>query len=597
MSSAPSDPQAEERKGSSGPVPIRRLLALARPEWKRLVWGTLALLLASGTGLLFPLAIGRVVDSAVVGGARNLVDRWALALVVVLLLQSVFVFLRNYLFSIAGERIVARLRADLYRSILRQEIGFFDRHETGEIASRLSADAATLQRAATENVSSLLTSLFGALLGVALLFWLSPLLTILMLDTVPPVIVGTILLGRRLRSLSKDIQDALARTGEVVHETVSGIRTVRAFAAEERESRRYGGRVWEVFEKTRRMTIVHSLFGGVTWFAGFGTVAFVFWYGGRLVLAGEMTVGELTSFLIYTLTISTSLAGLASVWGQFMRASGASQRVFELMDRQPEMPLTGGRTLARPRGALAFEGVGFRYPMRDTVQVLTDVSLSIEPGEVIALVGPSGAGKSTIAALVSRFYDPTAGIIRLDGVDLRELDPTWLRTQVGTVSQEPILFSTTIEENIRYGRPDVDEAAFLAACRTANVEEFVRHLPEGYRTRVGERGLRLSGGQKQRVAIARAVLEDPAVLILDEATSALDADSEALVREALARLMRSRTTIVIAHRLSTVRDAHRVVVLDHGRAVQIGPHERLLEQAGLYRQLVRRQFEFSPANG
>jgi ATP-binding cassette subfamily B protein len=325
-------------------------------------------------------------------------------------------------------------------------------------------------------------------------------------------------------------------------------------------------------------------------FASYAAAALVFWYGGRLVLQGQMTVGQLTSFLIYTLIVAFSMGGLADLWADFMRATGAAERVFELLDRVPAIPPSGGAQPAVARGAVALAGVHFAYPTRPDMVVLASVDLTIAAGEVVALVGSSGAGKSTVAALLLRFYDPQGGEVLFDGHDVRTLDPRWLRAHIGTVAQEPILFSTTVAENIRYGRPGASDADVEDAARAANAHSFVTGFPERYQTLVGERGVQLSGGQKQRVAIARALLKDPRVLVLDEATSALDAESEHLVREALERLMRGRTTLIIAHRLSTVKGADRVVVLDGGRIVQSGPHNRLVDEDGLYRRLVERQF-------
>jgi ATP-binding cassette subfamily B protein len=372
---------------------------------------------------------------------------------------------------------------------------------------------------------------------------------------------------------------------------------VRSFAAEQAEVRRYSEKVQHSYFLAKHRAYSGAVFMAAASFAGYAAAALVFWYGGRLVVRGQMTVGGLTSFLVYTLIVAFSLGTLADLWADFMRSLGAAERVFELLDRTPSMAPSGGGQLLKVTGAVALEEVRFSYPTRKDVVVLDDVSLRLEPGEIVAVVGPSGAGKSTLAALIGRLYDPDKGRILLDGHDLRELSTTFVRQQIGAVAQEPILFSTTIAENIRYGRPGAPFEEVVAAARTANAHSFIEKFPQGYETLVGERGVQLSGGQKQRVAIARAVLKDPRILVLDEATSALDAESEHLVKEALERLMRGRTTLIIAHRLSTVKDAHRVVVLEAGRIVQIGPHAALLREDGLYRRLVERQFVDSGRSG
>jgi len=569
-------------------IPLRRLLALARPEWRRLAVGSVFLVIGSAAGLAYPQAIRIVLDGALAAGVAS-VNRAALAMVVIFAIQSVAVATRYVLFTVAGERIVTRLRADLYGSLVTQEIAFFDQRRTGELTSRLSSDATVLQNTVSVNLSMGLRNLVMVAGGLALLVVTSPRLTLVMLAIVPAVALGAVIIGRRISRLSRRVQDALARAGEVAEETLAGIRTVRAFARETAERSRYAAAAWEAFGLARKRVGVIAVFLGVTSLAAYGAVALVLWSGGRLVASGGMTVGELTQFILYTLIVAFSLSALGDLWSDFMRAGGASERVFELLDRVPEIPVGGGRRPDTAVGRIELEAVGFAYPSRPDVAVLDGVDLAIEPGEVVALVGPSGAGKSTVASLVLRLYDPTSGTVRFDGSDLRELDPVWLRERIGVVAQEPILFSTTIAENIRYGRPDAGDIDVEAAARAANAHDFVAAMPEGYATEVGERGVRLSGGQKQRVAIARALLKDPRVLLLDEATSALDAESEALVRDALSRLMRGRTAVVIAHRLSTVRDADRVVVIDEGRVVESGSHAELMARAGTYRRLVDRQ--------
>jgi ATP-binding cassette subfamily B protein len=569
---------------------LRRLLSLARPEWKLLGAGVLFLTLGSAMALLYPQGMRVIIDGVLGGGSPAQVDRAALFMVLVALLQAIAVSARFTLISLAGERAVTRIRERLFAGILDQEIGFFDQRRTGELTSRLASDTSVLQSAVSANISIGLRSVAQIAGGIGFLLWTSPVLTGLMLAVVPPIALGGVLYGRRVRKLSRDVQDALASANEVAEEAISGIRTVRSFAAEGAESSRYSARTQNAYALAKKRVLAGASFMAAGSFAAYAAAAAVFWYGGRLVLRGQMTVGGLTSFLVYTLIVAFSLGALADLWADFMRSLGAAERIFELLDRKPEMAPSGGVVLAQVRGEVALEEVRFAYPSRKDVRVIDGISLRLSPDEVVAVVGPSGAGKSTLSALIGRLYDPDSGHLRLDGRDLRDLDVGFLRRQIGTVAQEPILFSTTVAENIRYGRPGASEAEIAAAARAANAHAFIERFPQGYQTLVGERGVQLSGGQKQRVAIARAVLKDPRILVLDEATSALDAESEHLVKEALERLMKGRTTLIIAHRLSTVKDADRVVVLDAGRIVQSGPHSMLLREDGLYRRLVEKQF-------
>ena len=572
------------------PATLKRLLELARPEWRSIALGVVFLALGSAMSLLYPQGLRVIIDGVLGGRQLELIDRTALFMVGIALVQGVSIALRALLFNIAGERVVARLREKLFRSILSQEIAFFDESRTGELTNRLSADTGVLQSAVSANISMTLRNAAQVVGGICFLLWTSPVLTGLMLAIVPAIAITAVLYGRRIRKLSREVQDALAGASEVAEEAISGVRTVRSFAAEEAEAKRYGVKVQHSFELAKSRAFASSWFFAAASFAAYAAVAMVFWYGGRLVVRGQMTVGGLTSFLVYTLLVAFALGALADLWADFMKALGAAERVFELADRKPGMAPEGGDRIESLRGAVELRAVTFAYPTRKDVIVANHVSLRLDPGEVVAVVGPSGAGKSTLAALIARLYDPDQGLVLLDGRDLRELDPQWLRRQIGTVAQEPILFSTTIAENIRYGRPEATRAEIEDAARTANAHDFVSGFPEGYETMVGERGVQLSGGQKQRVAIARAVLKDPRILVLDEATSALDAESEHLVKEALDRLMRGRTTLVIAHRLSTVMDADRVVVIDAGKVVQTGRHHDLMSEIGLYKKLVERQF-------
>lgn len=571
-------------------VPWRRLLALARPERGLIAAATVALFLSSGLSLVFPKLLGSLVDTVLAEGDLAGVDRLALLLVGLFAASAVFSMLRAWWFTLAGERVVARLRRDLFAAVATQDLAFFDEVRTGELTNRLASDTAVLQNTVTVNLSMALRYAVGVLGGIVLLFWMSPVLTGVALAVVPFVALGASAFGRFIRRLAREVQDALAEASSVAEESLSGIRTVRAFAAEPREIARYGAAIDETYRLGARVALAYGGFQGVAGFAGYGAIALVLWVGGRMVVDGSLTPGDLTAFLVYTLTVAFSLGALSGLYGDFMRAVGASRRVFELLDRQPALERRGGREPGAVRGALGFEDVVFAYPSRPDQPVLRDVAFDVAPGERVALVGPSGAGKSTIASLLLRGYDPQSGRITLDGVPLTDLDPQALRRVVGIVQQEPVLFATSVRENIRYGRPEASDEEVEVAARAAHAHDFVAAFPEGYDTAVGERGVQLSGGQKQRVAIARALVEDPSILVLDEATSALDAENEHLVQEALERLMQGRTTLIIAHRLSTIRDADRVVVLDGGRVVEEGPHDALVARDGLYRRLVERQF-------
>ena len=568
---------------------LQRILALARPEAPTLIIASIFLLIGSGLGLASPKLIGALIDGINAGEGTGGINQTVGVLMLVFVGMGIATSLRSYLFTVSGERVVTWLRRDLFRSLIRQEIGFFDAQRTGELTNRLAADTTVLQNAVTVNVSMALRFVVTVIGAVIILAWSNWKLTLVMLAIVPIVALGGGFYGRALRKVSRKAQDSLAAAPAVAEEGLAGVRTVRAFAREEQESLRYGAAVQEAFLIAKTRARLYGGFTGLMTFAGYGAIGGVLWYGGRLVAAGEMSFGDLTSFLLYTFTLAFGISALSGLWGDFAKAIGASERVFELLDR---VPTVGGGTqqLATVGGHVRMEGVVFRYPTRDDVTVLDGMDLQLEPGRVVALVGPSGGGKSTVAALLSRFYDPNEGRLLLDGVPYTELDPNWLREQVGVVSQEPLLFASSILENIRYGRPGASKAEVEAAAQAANAHDFISSFPQGYDTLVGERGVRLSGGQKQRVAIARAVLKDPRVLILDEATSALDAESEHLVQEALDRLMTGRTTLVIAHRLSTVRDADRVLVIDGGRVAQAGTHDELVAQEGLYRKLVERQF-------
>lgn len=568
----------------------KRVVDLARPEWVPLTFGTLALIIASASNLAAPTMVGHLVDGVTEGTGREALDRAALILLGVFAISGVASAIRSYLFTVAGERVVARLRGDLYAAVMQQDIGFFDQRRTGELTNRLASDTTVLQNTVTVNLSMGLRFGLQSLGAIGILLWISWKLTLVMLAVVPIVAIGAGIYGRKLRIISKEVQDALAVSSEVAEETLAGVRTVRAFAREDKEIQRYRGAVDVSFQLARYRAKLGAIFTGGISFAGYSAIAAVLWYGGVMLSEGELGFGQLTSFLLYTFTVAFSIGALSGLWSDFAKAAGASERVFELIDRSPAFD-NGGQQLPSVEGRLRLEGIEFAYPTRPETPVLQDFHLELDPGQVVALVGPSGGGKSTVAALLCRLYDPQQGQICLDDQPYDTLDANWLRHQVGVVSQEPILFATTVRDNIRYGRLEATEEDIQTASKAANAHDFVMAFPDGYDTLVGERGVRLSGGQKQRIAIARALLKDPAILVLDEATSALDAESEHLVQEALDRLMEGRTTLVIAHRLSTVKGADRVAVLDAGTVVEQGAHDTLVAEDGLYRRLVERQFQ------
>ncbi|BDG09894.1 ABC transporter ATP-binding protein [Anaeromyxobacter paludicola] len=585
-------PAPELSSGARAAAPrasLRRLWPLFREERPALALATLLLLVGSLAALAYPQGVRIIVDGATSRRDPAAVRDAALLLGALAVLQGLAVAGRAWLFGVAGERGVRRVREQLFRSLVSQEVAFFDGQRTGALQSRLASDTAALQALLSSQLSMALRNGVQVAGALALLVYTSPRLTAVMLSVIPAVAFGAVFYGRKIRGLSRRSQDALAEAGHVAEESLSAIRTVRAFAAEDAEDRRYGAAVARAFALARARVLAGSVFLGATYAGVYAAIAVVLGYGGALVAQGALTAGALTAFLVYTLLIAMGLGTLADNWAEAMRGLGAAERVFELVDRAPAMALRGGRRLERVAGRVAFEDVRFSYPLRPEAEVLHGIELVVEPGEVVALVGPSGAGKSTLGALLVRLYDPSAGRVTLDGHDLRELDPSWLRAQVGVVSQEPVLFSTSVAENVRYGRPGASDAEVREALAGANALDFVQGFPDGLATRVGERGQQLSGGQKQRVAIARAILKDPRLLLLDEATSALDAGSEALVQEALARLMRGRTAIVIAHRLSTVVGADRVVVIDGGRVIESGGHAALVSRGGAYARLVERQ--------
>ena len=577
---------------------FRRLWHRLRPHRWTLAAATLFLLLSGGIGLAFPLVVRHLMDAAFVELDRTLLNRIALLLGGLFVLQAIFNFLQVYLLGATGERVVTGLRRDLFTRLLSLSPEFFTERTTGELTSRLSSDVVRLQGVLSYQFSELLRQilyLFGAL---ALLTLMHRQLTFTTLAVAPAVVLLAMLFGRRLRRSSTEVQDRIADANDVAEEAIVQIRTVQSFTREPTENRRYSERIDAALKAALSRALTRGVFFGVITFVVFGGIAVVLWQGGRLVLEGEITGGQLVSFLLYAVMVAAAITSLASLWGGYQEAQGAADRVFELLDQEPTVanPPVPRRLSPNRLWPLRFHDVWFRYG-ESLPWALREIELDIPPGEVVALVGPSGAGKSTLAGLVSRFYDPSRGRIMLGEIDLRELGLEDLRGAVGIVPQEPMLFGTTIYENIAYGRAGASREEVEAVARAAHAAEFIERLPDGYEAKVGERGVKLSVGQRQRIAIARVLLKDPEILILDEATSSLDTESERLVERAFEELMQSRTTLIIAHRLSTVQRADRVLVLDRGRIVESGTHAELLRRGGLYARLYARQFrdeEFAP---
>lgn len=544
---------------------------------------------SSAIGLAFPLVIVRLLDAVLQQQNLTLLNGLALALLGMFLLQALLTFGQSYTLNVIGERIVLDLRVALYRHLQSLSLDFFANRRTGEILSRLSSDVTQVRAVLTNNITQLLSSLIALIGSVTIVFLLNPRLVGFVLVLALGVVAVAASFGRMLQRLSTRAQDELATATVAVEEGLQGIRVVKSFARERYEVERYTAAMQRTLGASLRLALLRSAFGGLMAFLGFSGIAAILWFSGREVLAGRLAFSTISGFLIYAITIGAALGQLSGLYGQFREALGAVRRVFEILDTPPSVTDAPGATDLPPvAGAISFENVSFAYePGR---KVLHQVALAVHPGEIVALVGPSGAGKSTLFNLIPRFYDPTSGTVAIDGVDVRTVTQRSLRAQIGLVPQETMLFGGTIRENIAYGRLDADEAEIVAAARAANAHEFIMATAHGYDTIVGERGIKLSGGQRQRIAIARAMLKNPRILLLDEATSSLDSESEALVQEALERLMRGRTAVIIAHRLSTVAIAHRIVVLDRGRIVEQGSHAELLARQGMYARLYALQF-------
>ncbi len=557
----------------------------------RITAAVLALLAASLATLVLPLALRRVIDTAFEAGNSALKDYYFMTLIGVVLILAVASSARYYLVITLGERIVASVRQDVFRHLTTLDAAFFDRTKSGEIVSRLSADTTKIQSAFGASASIALRNMLLFMGATVMMIITSPRLSMLVLAAIPLIVVPLVLSGRGVRKRARAAQDKLAEASAYATEAIGASRTMQAFGAEAETTRRFGMAAENAFEAARLSTAARAWLSGFGIFMVSASVVWVLWTGAADVMAGTMTGGRLSQFVLYAVFAASSLGQLSEVYGEIQAAAGSAGRIGELLAARPAVapPPNPAPLPARISGALSFSHVSFRYAGRDDA-ALDDFTLHVKPGERVALVGPSGAGKSTVLQLALRFYDPQAGVITVDNIASTGADPTDWRRAFALVPQDPVVFGTSVFENIRYGRPDASEADVLAAAKLASAHEFVMALPQGYQTEIGERGVLLSGGQRQRLAIARAILKDAPILLLDEATSALDSESERAVQLALEGLMRSRTTLVVAHRLATVLSADRIVVVDQGRIVEEGTHEALVARGGLYARLADLQF-------
>ena len=576
---------------------LRLLGPYLRPHRGRVALALLSLLVAAGTVLAFGACLRALIDRGFAQGRPDVLNYALASLLVVALVLAIASGARFYLVSWLGERVVGDLRRDLFAHVVRLGPAWFEIKRSGDVMSRISSDAQLIEQVIGSSASVALRNTLMCIGGIVMLVVTNPKLALLVLAVVPVVVAPIIIFGRKVRALSRQAQAKVADMVSEGAETLDAVRTVQAFAQEGRAAESFGNATELAFGAAIRRITRRAVMTTLVIFIVFAAVGFLLWMGGHDVIAGRISAGDLSAFVFYAVLVASSGGAISETIGDLQRASGAAERLAELRDERPVIvEAASPRPLPSPaKGAVAFDEVSFRYPTRPEQLALDRFDLGVTPGETVAIVGPSGAGKTTVFSLLLRFYDPEKGAIRLDGVDIRELGLADLRRALAIVPQEPLLFTATVADNIRYGRPDATDAEVRGAAEAASALSFIEALPQGMATHLGARGVRLSGGQRQRIAIARALLCNPAVLLLDEATSALDAESELAVQQALDRLMHKRTTLVIAHRLATVQKADRIVVVDQGRVVDVGRHADLVRRGGLYARLAELQFNLSAA--
>ncbi len=587
-----SETQSADRPSSKELKHLLLLWQFVRPYKLQIFGAMIALIVAAGTVLGLGRGLKALIDQGFSGGDSALLDQAVFVLFGVTVLLALASYSRYYLVSWIGERVVADIRTAVFSHVIKMSPAFFEVTRSGEILSRLTTDTTLLQVVVGSSFSIALRNILMFFGGLTLLVITSPKLTGFVVLVIPFVLIPILFFGRKVRRLSKDSQDRIADVGVFADETIGAIRTVQAFSHEEIDRGFFSGRVEDAFGTAATRIRFRALLTAVVILLVFGSISAILWMGGRDVLEGKISAGELSSFVFYAIVVAGSLGAFSEVIGDLQRAAGATERLLDLLSMESDIsaPENSVALPSKIQGAVSFKEVGFNYPSRPNQSAMADFSADIKAGEKVAIVGPSGAGKTTVFQLLLRYYDVQKGEISIDGVPLRELDPVEMRQHIGMVSQEPVIFSTTALENIRYGRPGASKEDIIEAAKAASAHEFLNDLPDGYDTFLGEKGVRLSGGQRQRLAIARAILRDPEILLLDEATSALDSQSEKAVQQALDNLLEGRTTLMIAHRLATVLKADRILVMDQGQIVASGTHNELIKQDGLYANLAELQF-------